>query len=105
MEKTRVEERLAILERQVADLLAAKNGAPAKDWRSTIGMFTGDEVMKQIDETAGAMRASTFYFFLSPSEPGTKLPNSSLRLRLTACEAPLLRLLVSCSSSDMPGWS
>jgi hypothetical protein len=52
-----LEERVAKLERQVAKLRAAvANGAAVKDWRSTIGMFTGDEVMKQIDEEASKFR-------------------------------------------------
>lgn len=48
-----LEERVAILERQVAELKAAQaNGTQEKDWRRTIGMFSGDEVMKRIDEEA-----------------------------------------------------
>jgi hypothetical protein len=48
-----LESRVAALERQVAELKAAGNGAATvKDWRSTIGMFTGDEVMKRIDAEA-----------------------------------------------------
>lgn len=52
-----LEERVAALERQVADLTA--NGItrpPAKDWRRTIGMFTGDEVMKQVFEEGRKIR-------------------------------------------------
>ena len=49
--------RLAALERQVAELQAARrNGTPCNDWRSTVGMFSGDEVLKQIDEAAHALR-------------------------------------------------
>lgn len=49
--------RLAALERQVAELQAARgNGTLAKDWRSTVGMFSGDAVMKKIDEAAHALR-------------------------------------------------
>lgn len=49
--------RLAALERQMAELQAAHgNGTSAKDWRSTVGMFSGDEVMKQIDEAARKVR-------------------------------------------------
>ena len=49
--------RLAALERQVAELQAARsNGTIVKDWRSTVGMFTGDTVMKKIDEAAHALR-------------------------------------------------
>jgi hypothetical protein len=52
-----LEERVAALEREVAELRAAvANGAEGKDWLSTVGMFTGDEVMKRIDEAALAYR-------------------------------------------------
>jgi hypothetical protein len=52
-----LEERVATLERQVAELKAAfTNGGDLKDWRRTIGMFSGDEVMKRIDEHARKFR-------------------------------------------------
>jgi hypothetical protein len=42
-------DRVAALEKEVADLKAASsNGAPKKDWRSAVGIFAGDEVMKEI---------------------------------------------------------
>ena len=48
-----LEERVAALESQVDKLLAAQaNGNQQKDWRRTLGMFTGDEVMRAIDEEA-----------------------------------------------------
>jgi hypothetical protein len=51
MAQPTLEERVAALGREMAELRAAlANGAAAKDWRSTIGMFSGDEVMKQIEE-------------------------------------------------------
>jgi hypothetical protein len=57
MAQQKLEERVAALERQVAELRAAlANGARQKDWRRTIGMFTGDEVMKRIDAGALAFR-------------------------------------------------
>jgi hypothetical protein len=50
---TNLEERVAALEQQVSTLLAAQsNGGREKDWRRTLGMFTGDEVMRAIDEEA-----------------------------------------------------
>ena len=53
MPTIRLEERVAALEQQVAELKSAiGNGAQTKDWRRTLGMFTGDEVMKRIDEAA-----------------------------------------------------
>jgi hypothetical protein len=57
MAQTAIEERVAKLEREVAELKAAlSEGSRAKDWRSTLGMFSGDEVMKQIDEEARKIR-------------------------------------------------
>jgi hypothetical protein len=47
--------RLAEVER----LLAAQSAAPAarkKDWRRTVGMFTGSEFMKQVDAEGQAVR-------------------------------------------------
>jgi len=44
-----LEERVAALERQVGALLANSAGTgPAKDWRRTRGVFTGDDLMKQV---------------------------------------------------------
>jgi hypothetical protein len=52
-----LEERVAALEKQVAQLMAnAGKALQPKDWRSTVGMFTGDEVMKQIDEAGRRIR-------------------------------------------------
>ena len=46
--------RLTEVERQ----LAAQQVAPAKkkDWRRTVGMFTGSEFMKQVDAEGEAVR-------------------------------------------------
>jgi hypothetical protein len=51
MTQVKLEERMRALEKEVAELKAevAKLAQP-KDWRSTIGMFAGDEVMKEIFE-------------------------------------------------------
>ena len=52
-----LEERVADLERQVAQLRQAQaNGSPAKDWRRTVGMFTGDEGMMEIFNEAMKIR-------------------------------------------------
>jgi hypothetical protein len=54
MPQRSLEERVALLEQQVAEL-KAQSAAPRpkeKDWRRTIGMFAGDEVMKQILDEA-----------------------------------------------------
>jgi hypothetical protein len=57
MPQSKLEQRLAALERQMAELLAKvdKLGQP-NDWRSTLGMFAGDEVMKRIDEEGRKIR-------------------------------------------------
>ncbi|HUE73313.1 MAG TPA: hypothetical protein VMP01_20715 [Pirellulaceae bacterium] len=48
-----LEERVANLEAQMADvLLRRRTGEGKKDWRKTLGMFTGDEVMWAIDQNA-----------------------------------------------------
>jgi hypothetical protein len=53
MSQPTLEERVAALEWKVAELtVALANRVGAKDWRRTVGMFTGDEVMKRIDEAA-----------------------------------------------------
>jgi len=57
MAQSKIEERLAALEREVSDLKRQMvNGTQPKDWRSTVGMFTGDEIMKRIDEHARRYR-------------------------------------------------
>jgi hypothetical protein len=48
-----LEQRVAMLEQQVAELkVKLANGEGTKDWRRTIGMFAGDEVMKRILDEA-----------------------------------------------------
>ena len=50
MSEPTLEERVAALEKTVADLVRARRRPPrVKDWRRTLGMFAGDEVMKEID--------------------------------------------------------
>ena len=57
MAKPTLEKRVAALEHQLAELKAnLANGNQPKDWRSTIGMFAGDDVMKQIDEAGRKIR-------------------------------------------------
>jgi hypothetical protein len=52
MATSSLEDRVSRLEALLATLaLSAKRGKK-KDWRRTLGMFTGDEVMKRIDENA-----------------------------------------------------
>ncbi len=57
MSRNQLEERVAALEHQLADLRAVvERSQLGKDWRSTVGMFTGDEFMKQVFEEALRIR-------------------------------------------------
>ena len=57
MSRGTVEERLAELERQLADLKVWVEAlARPSDWRSVVGMFAGDEGMKRIDEAGRKIR-------------------------------------------------
>jgi len=50
MSQSTLEERVAALEKTVSELLARLQAKPdGKGWRSAIGMFANDEVMKEID--------------------------------------------------------
>lgn len=49
-------DRVSALEQEVADMKERIRANPAKDWRRTVGMFSGDEMMKQIDELARQYR-------------------------------------------------
>jgi hypothetical protein len=52
-----LEQRVAALEKSMARLLQAPESRPHfKDWRQAIGLFPGDELMKQIDEAGRAIR-------------------------------------------------
>jgi len=53
MSTASLEERVANLERQVSQLLSPNSIAQRpKDWRRTIGMFSGDEIMWKICQNA-----------------------------------------------------
>lgn len=49
-------DRVSALEQEVADMREHLRSHPVKDWRRTVGMFSGDEMMKQIDEFARQYR-------------------------------------------------
>ena len=52
-----LEARIAALEKQVAEQQLRLSALESpKDWRSTIGMFAGDEVMKSIFEEGHKIR-------------------------------------------------
>ena len=53
MARSTLEERVMTLEHQVAELQTAlANGTRPRDWRRTVGMFAGDDVMKRICDAA-----------------------------------------------------
>jgi hypothetical protein len=57
MSRISLEERVAVLEKQVGALLADRAGASrAKDWRRTRGAFTGDDLMSQVFEEGRKIR-------------------------------------------------
>jgi hypothetical protein len=57
MSKNNLEERVAVLERQVQQLIESKTGRKrVKDWRDSVGMFTGNDLMKEIDRAGAAIR-------------------------------------------------
>jgi len=59
MSRATLEERVAALERQVSALLANSAGTVReKDWRRTRGIFTGDQLMKQVFEEGRKLRVA-----------------------------------------------
>jgi hypothetical protein len=52
-----LEQRLAALEKEVAQLRqATQSRSSFKDWRQAVGMFPGNDFMKQIDEAGREIR-------------------------------------------------
>ena len=57
MSETTLEERVAILEKLVAELMhKTDTGMRKKDWRRTVGMFDGDSIMKEIIDAGRRVR-------------------------------------------------
>lgn len=57
MRQPTLEERVTALEEAVAQILGQSVWVPTKkDWRSTLGMFTHDAVMKDIDAEGRKIR-------------------------------------------------
>ena len=60
MSQQTLEERVAALEQQVEQLtkrlLPGERLPPKKDWRSTVGMFANDPIMKEIIEEGHKIR-------------------------------------------------
>lgn len=51
-----LEERVAHLEQLVAHLLSKSREPDRDDWRKTVGMFTGDPIMREIDDESLRIR-------------------------------------------------
>jgi len=57
MSQPTLEERVGSLEQTVAGLVAAATAVKQrKDWRSTVGMFEGDPVIREIQEEGRRLR-------------------------------------------------
>jgi hypothetical protein len=57
MSQDSLEQRLAALEEQVANMLAKQaNGPRKKDWRRTVGMFTDSPQMQEVFAEAQKLR-------------------------------------------------
>ena len=75
MSEPTLEERVAALETKLALLTAPWLKPPQpKDWRRTIGMFSGDEVMKRIDDAALAYRQADRERFYREFDQQQQLP-------------------------------
>jgi hypothetical protein len=57
MSRKTLEDRVSMLEEQVRHLLARPSTMPGPlDWMQTVGMFSGNEMMKQLDAECLARR-------------------------------------------------
>ncbi len=56
MAQPTLEERVQVLEKAITAIVADRVGAPKKDWRSTAGMFGGDEVFADVQEEGRKIR-------------------------------------------------
>jgi molybdenum-dependent DNA-binding transcriptional regulator ModE len=57
MSQTKLEERISALERTVAELVQSRRPrGRSKDWRRTVGIFSGNELMKEIDAAGQKIR-------------------------------------------------
>jgi peptidoglycan hydrolase CwlO-like protein len=68
--QTKVEERISALERTVAELVQSRRSAGrVKDWKRTVGMFSGNDLMKEIDAAGQKIREQNR---LRARRPGVK---------------------------------
>jgi len=72
MSKPKIEERVAALEVQMQRVLARFPQPGPDDWKSVVGMCTGDEDMKQIDALGAAWREADRKRAKRPSKRAAK---------------------------------
>ncbi len=76
MPRVTLEERVAALERQLGAFLANPDGTGvAKDWRRTRGVFTGDDLMRQVFEEGHKIREAERKRAQPRSRKKPKLPS------------------------------
>jgi hypothetical protein len=73
MSRPTLERRVAELERQLAELLSRGEGASPTSWRETVGMFSNDPLMKEIDAAGQAWREADRSKARKRRAPATKL--------------------------------
>jgi len=56
MKPLTIEQRVAVLEKELSELKARKSNERAKDWRRTIGVFTDNPAMKELFAEAMKLR-------------------------------------------------
>ena len=56
MKALTIEERVAVLEQELSELKARGGDGRVKDWRRTVGMFTGNPGMKELFADAMKLR-------------------------------------------------
>jgi hypothetical protein len=73
MSQSSLEKRVAKLERQLAELLSRGEQPSATSWRETVGMFSHDPLMKEIDIAGQAWREADRLKARRRRAPATKL--------------------------------
>jgi hypothetical protein len=58
MPRSSLERRVTELERQLVELLKKEDAPSLASWRETVGMFSNDPLMKEIDAAGQAWRES-----------------------------------------------
>lgn len=86
MSDTQVEERISALERTVADLVQSRQSTGrVKDWKRTVGMFSGNEPMKEIDAAGQKIREMDRKRARRRRSPRGRTANDLARHRSSEC--------------------